>query len=31
MLSHEERLLTARSLARQNPQAVANVVKNWVE
>lgn len=29
--SHEERLQTARSMARQNPQAVANVVKNWVE
>ncbi|MGA7180238.1 MAG: flagellar basal-body MS-ring/collar protein FliF [Thiobacillaceae bacterium] len=31
MISHEERLLTAKSMARQNPQAVANVVKNWVE
>lgn len=30
-VNHEERLLTARSLARQNPQVVANVVKNWVE
>jgi len=29
--NHEDRLLTAKNMARQNPQAVANVVKNWVE
>jgi flagellar M-ring protein FliF len=31
MPNHEERLQVARTMARQNPQAVASVVKNWVE
>lgn len=29
-LNHEQKLLTAKSMAQQDPKAVASVVKNWV-